>query len=95
MSGPRKPAARCRKGKTCLLWVACAGLAWVSCFFRLPEPKGLTYMGLDLFEKKVDARKFGQARTSLSESGYFGVEIGGSDGTVKRHEEVSGRIRKS
>ena len=31
-------------------------------YFRLPEPKGRTYGGLDiLFEKKASARKFGKA----------------------------------
>ncbi|OCL12824.1 sugar transporter [Glonium stellatum] len=76
------------KGKTCFLWAAGAGLAWVWCFFRLPEPKGLTYMELDLlFEKKADARKFSRVQASLSESGYFSVEMGGSEGAVKWHEE--------
>jgi len=33
------------------------GLIWT--YFRLPEPKGLTYGELDvLFENKVSARKF-------------------------------------
>ena len=58
----------------------------------MPEPKGLTYMKLDLFEKKTDAQKFRRMQTSLSESGYFSVEIGGIDGAVKWH---SGKIRKS
>ena len=49
-------------------------------------------MKLDLFEKKTDAQKFRRMQTSLSESGYFSVEIGGSDGAVKWR---SGKIRKS
>ena len=54
------------------------------CFSRLPEPKDLTYMELDLlFEKKADARKFRRVQRSLSEGRYFSVEIGGSDGAVK------------
>ena len=50
----------------------------------MPESKGLTYMELDLlFEKQADARKFRRVQMSLSESGYFSVEIEGSDGAVK------------
>ncbi|OCK75447.1 MFS alpha-glucoside transporter-like protein [Lepidopterella palustris CBS 459.81] len=83
------------KGKTCLLWAAGAGLAWVWCYFRLPEPKRLTYIELDLlFEKKASARKFSRVQANLSESGYFSVDIGGSEGCVRWHEEVSGRMRK-
>lgn len=46
-------------GKTCFFWggLNAIGLLWT--YFRLPEPKGLTYAELDvLFENKVSARKF-------------------------------------
>ena len=45
--------------KTAFFWggMNLLGLIWT--FFRLPEPKGLTYADLDvLFENKVSARKF-------------------------------------
>lgn len=39
---------------------------------RLPEPKGLTYMELDiLFQKRAGARKFREVRVCLEENGYF------------------------
>jgi len=47
------------RGKTCFFWggLCAVGLVWT--YFRLPEPKGLTYAELDvLFENKVSARKF-------------------------------------
>jgi len=47
------------RGKTCFFWggLNLLGLIWT--YFRLPEPKGLTYAELDvLFENKVSARKF-------------------------------------
>lgn len=47
------------RGKTCFFWggLNAIGLVWT--YFRLPEPKGLTYAELDvLFENGVSARKF-------------------------------------
>lgn len=49
--------------KTSLLWagVNLVGICWT--YFRLPEPKGLTYADLDvLFENKVSARDFTKVR---------------------------------
>ncbi|KAJ9610793.1 hypothetical protein H2200_005570 [Cladophialophora chaetospira] len=46
-------------GKTAFFWAGAnlLGLTWT--YFRLPEPKGLTYADLDvLFENHVSARKF-------------------------------------
>ena len=66
------PTAWNWKGKTCLLWAGAAVLAWCWCWFRLPEPKGLTYMELDvLFKKKAGARKFKRVQMSLSGAGYI------------------------
>jgi SP family general alpha glucoside:H+ symporter-like MFS transporter len=45
--------------KTAFFWAGCnlCGLVWT--YFRLPEPKGLTYADMDvLFENHVSARKF-------------------------------------
>jgi MFS transporter, SP family, general alpha glucoside:H+ symporter len=53
------PTAWGWRGKTAFFWggLNLLGLIWT--FFRLPEPKGLTYADLDvLFENKVSARKF-------------------------------------
>ncbi|KAJ9608770.1 hypothetical protein H2200_006541 [Cladophialophora chaetospira] len=53
------PTAWGWRGKTCFFWggLNLLGLIWT--YFRLPEPKGLTYAELDvLFENGVSARKF-------------------------------------
>lgn len=53
------PTALNWRGKTCFFWggLNLIGIVWT--YFRLPEPKGLTYAELDvLFENKVSARKF-------------------------------------
>ncbi|KAK2755092.1 hypothetical protein FQN54_006621 [Arachnomyces sp. PD_36] len=66
------PTAWNWKGKACLLWAGAAILAWCWCWFRLPEPKGLTYMELDvLFEKKAGTRKFKRVQMSLRGAGYI------------------------
>ncbi|KAJ9496148.1 hypothetical protein LTR96_008653 [Exophiala xenobiotica] len=57
------PTAWGWRGKTCFFWggLNLLGLIWT--YFRLPEPKGLTYAELDvLFENKVSARKFRQVK---------------------------------
>lgn len=53
------PTALNARGKTAFFWAGAnlIGLVWT--YFRLPEPKGLTYAELDvLFENKVSARNF-------------------------------------
>jgi len=46
-------------GKTAFFWAGMNLLGLVWTYFRLPEPKGLTYADMDvLFENKVSARKF-------------------------------------
>jgi MFS transporter, SP family, general alpha glucoside:H+ symporter len=53
------PTAWNWRGKTAFFWggMNLIGIVWT--YFRLPEPKGLTYADLDvLFENKVSARKF-------------------------------------
>jgi len=48
-------------GKTAFFWAGFCALCFVWTYFRLPEPKGLTYGELDvLFENRVSARKFRQ-----------------------------------
>jgi len=47
------------RGKTAFFWAGANLLGLVWTYFRLPEPKGLTYAELDvLFENHVSARKF-------------------------------------
>jgi len=68
------PTAWNWRGKTCYLWAGTCLLCYIWCYYRLPEPKGLTYLELDLlFEKKVTARKFGKVQNILVESGYFQI----------------------
>ena len=53
------PTAWGWRGKTAFFWggLNLLGIIWT--YFRLPEPKGLTYADLDvLFENRVSARKF-------------------------------------
>lgn len=53
------PTAWNWRGKTAFFWAGANLLGLVWTFFRLPEPKGLTYADLDvLFENRVSARKF-------------------------------------
>jgi SP family general alpha glucoside:H+ symporter-like MFS transporter len=68
------PTAWNWRGKTCFLWAGTCFCCYIWCYFRLPEPKGLTYLELDLlFEKKVSARKFRKITNILSEAGYFDI----------------------
>jgi SP family general alpha glucoside:H+ symporter-like MFS transporter len=70
------PTAWNWKGKTCFVWAGTCLLCFVWCYFRLPEPKGLTYLEIDLlFEKKVKARKFRRIKNALVEAGYFDIKI--------------------
>ena len=53
------PTAWNWRGKTAFFWGGLNLLGTIWTFFRLPEPKGLTYADLDvLFENHVSARKF-------------------------------------
>jgi len=74
------PTAWNWKGRSAFLYAGTTLLCLVWCWFRLPEPKGLTYMELDiLFEKRAKARKFKQFQVNLAKSGYFSIS-GPSDG---------------
>jgi MFS transporter, SP family, general alpha glucoside:H+ symporter len=53
------PTAWNWKDKTAFFWSGFCALSIIWTYFRLPEPKGLTYAELDvLFENGVSARKF-------------------------------------
>lgn len=68
------PTAWNWKAKACFLWAGTCSLCLIWCYFRLPEPKGLTYMELDiLFEKRAAARQFRKFQVHLAETGYFSL----------------------
>ena len=68
------PTAWNLRGKAGFIWAGFCFLSLMWTFFRLPEPKGLTFAELDLlFENKVGARRFGRFRRVLEESGYFEI----------------------
>jgi len=85
------PTAWNLKGKTSFLWAVTAALSLVWCYWRLPEPKGLTYMELDiLFQKRASARKFREVRVCLEENGYFEL-VDEKNKTQHLHWEGAGR----
>jgi len=68
------PTAWNWKGKAGFFWAGFCALCILWSWFRLPEPKGLTFCELDiLFEHKADARKFHRFQVLLEDSGYFCV----------------------
>jgi SP family general alpha glucoside:H+ symporter-like MFS transporter len=61
-------------GKSSFFFAGTTVCCFVWAYFRLPEPKGLTYLELDLlFSRKAPARKFRQFRVRLEEAGYFSL----------------------
>lgn len=68
------PTAWNWKGKSAFFWAGTCLLCIIWTYFRLPEPKGLTYCELDiLFDRKANARKFRTFQVILEASGYFSV----------------------
>ncbi len=68
------PTAWDWRGKSCFLYVGTTIFCLVWCWFRLPEPFGLTYLEMDiLFEKKAKARKFREFQVNLANTGYFSL----------------------
>ena len=60
-------------------------------FFSLAGAEGPHVYGAEsAIREEGGCAEVQRMQTSLSESGHFSVEIGGSDGAVKWHEEVSG-----
>ncbi|KAH8696595.1 general substrate transporter [Talaromyces proteolyticus] len=65
------PTAWNWKGKSCFLFVVTTILCLVWCYFRLPEPFGLSFLEIDiLFEKRASAAKFRVLQRNLERSGY-------------------------
>lgn len=79
------PTALNWRGKACFFFAGTTFLCFIWCFFRLPEPKGLSYLELDiLFEKKAKARKFRQFQVNLASTGYFSLTKNERSGSVWR-----------
>ncbi len=72
------PSAWDWKGKSSFLFAGTTLICLIWCWFRLPEPFGLTYMELDiLFEKRAQARKFKEFQVNLASTGYFSLTQAG------------------
>jgi len=68
------PTAWNWKGQSAFLFAGTTLFCLVWCYYRLPEPKGLTYCELDiLFEKKAKARQFRDFQVNLANTGYFSL----------------------
>jgi MFS transporter, SP family, general alpha glucoside:H+ symporter len=77
------PSAWDWAGKSCYFYAGTTVICLVWCWWRLPEPFGLTYLELDiLFEKKAKARKFKEFQVNLANSGYFSLTNQGRDASV-------------
>ncbi|OQV00278.1 hypothetical protein CLAIMM_05796 [Cladophialophora immunda] len=73
------PAALNSRGKTCFFYAVTTALSFAWCYIRLPEPKGPTYLELDILcEKKARATRFKEFQAVLESSGYFSLARGGS-----------------
>ena len=67
--------------KLCYFYAGTSLLCLIWCWFRLPDPYGLTYLELDiLFEKKAKARKFREFQVNLASTGYFSLSRPGGGG---------------
>jgi MFS transporter, SP family, general alpha glucoside:H+ symporter len=76
------PTAWNWKGKTGFFFAGATLLCFVWCYYRLPEPKGLTYLELDiLFENNAETKKFKMLQRQLAETGSFSVGRQGSSAT--------------
>ncbi|KAL2829337.1 general substrate transporter [Aspergillus pseudoustus] len=65
------PSAWNWKGKSCFFFVGTTVLCLLWCYFRLPEPYGLSYLEIDiLFAKHAKASKFRVFQRNLERSGY-------------------------
>lgn len=68
------PTAWNWSGKTALVFAGASVVCFVWCYLRLPEPKGLTYLELDLlFQNKAGTKKFKVFQAYLAERGYFSM----------------------
>jgi len=76
-------------GKTAFFWGGCNLLGLIWTYFRLPEPKGLTYADLDvLFENGVSARKFRKVEVDPYRSDNLVIVPEEEDGS--EHQEIFG-----
>lgn len=82
------PTAWNWRGKTAFFWAGTNLLSLVWTYFRLPEPRGLTYADIDvLFENRVSARKFRQVTVDPYHSDNLVIvpnEVADSDNAEKK-----------
>ena len=81
------PTAWAWRGKTSFFWggLNLLGLIWT--YFRLPEPKGLTYADLDvLFENHISARNFRKVEVDPFRSDNLVIASDGEDS--KQEDEI-------
>lgn len=77
------PSAWNWAGKSCYLYAGTTLLCLVWCWYRLPEPFGLTFLELDiLFEKRAKTGKFREFQVNLANSGYFSLTSQGRAASV-------------
>lgn len=73
------PTAWNWKGKSAFFFAGTTLLAFLLCYWRLPETYGLSYLEIDvLFERKAKASKFRELQMNLESIGYFSVDGGES-----------------
>ncbi|KIW13391.1 hypothetical protein PV08_08579 [Exophiala spinifera] len=75
------------QGKTAFFLASTCFLGLIWTYFRLPEPKGLTYADLDiLFENKVSARNFRRVHIDPYRSGH--LVVADTENVEAGHEEL-------
>lgn len=79
------PLAWNLKGQSCYVFAGTTVLCLIWCYFRLPEPLGLSYLELDiLFEKRAKAKKFREFQVNLASTGYFSLTRNERSGSAWR-----------
>jgi MFS transporter, SP family, general alpha glucoside:H+ symporter len=90
------PAAWDWAGKSCYLYAGTTLVCLIWCWFRLPEPFGLTYLELDiLFEKRAKTGKFREFQVNLANSGYFSLTSQGRAASVGTVGGVGGESARA
>jgi SP family general alpha glucoside:H+ symporter-like MFS transporter len=68
------PGAWDWKGMSCFFYAGTVVLCLLWCYWRLPEPFGLSYLEIDiLFEKRAKASKFREFQARLANTGYLNL----------------------
>ncbi|KAJ5433529.1 uncharacterized protein N7458_012685, partial [Penicillium daleae] len=62
------------RGRTALVFAGVIVICFVWCYFRLPKPKGLAYLEVNiLFQYEAGTKKFKIFQANLAERGYFRI----------------------